>query len=62
MKRIPRERGKRYWKRKNFSKRIKRSLGSTRAAAGVCVRKIVGGGCEKNPQRKREEVLEEKKH
>ena len=37
VKRIPREGEKRYQKRENFSKRNKRSPGSTRTAAGVCV-------------------------
>ena len=37
MKRIPREGRKRFQKGENFSKRIKRSPGSIRAAAGVCV-------------------------
>ena len=37
VKRIPREGRKRFQKGENFSKRIKRSPGSTRAAAGVCV-------------------------
>ena len=50
MKRIPREREKRYYKRENFSKRIK----GLRAQPRVCVNKIVGRGREKNPQRRRE--------
>ena len=48
MKRIPRGGGK-------------RSTGSTRVAAGVCVTKIVGGGREKDPQRRRKEVVEKRK-
>ena len=61
MKRIPREGRKRFQKGENFSKIIKRSPGSTRAAAGVYVTKIVGGGGEKNPQRREEEVPERRK-
>ena len=47
--------------RENFSRRSKRSPGSTRAAPGACVTKIVGGGREKDPHRRREEVLEKRK-
>ena len=55
MKRIPREGRKRFQKGENLVREFKRSPGSTRAAAGVCVIKIVGGGREKNPQRRKEE-------
>ena len=61
MKRIPREGGKRHQKREHFSKRIKRFLGSTRGAVGVCITNIVGRGGEENPQRREEGVLERRK-
>ena len=61
MERIPREGGKRFWKIENFSSRIEMSPGSTRAAAGVCVIEIVRGGRGKNPQRRREKVLGNRK-
>ena len=49
-------------KENNLVREFKRSPGSTRAAAaGVCVAKLVGGGREKNLQRREEEILEWRK-
>ena len=57
----PQRREEELLEEKTLVREFKRSPGSTRAAAGVCVTKIEGGGREKNPQRRDEEVLERRK-
>ena len=57
----PEKEGKGSRKEKILLRELKRSPGSARAAAGVCVTNIVGGVGEKDPQRREEEVLERRK-